>query len=164
MLAGAFGAARRKRFANALYCLTWVRRWTRLGGCFSVRPSARLSTSCSTLCCAEVRPMKSSSRTVINHPADRINLAQWLSTMTDREYQACSRAHRAAGTFREGGTFGMVNVESIGGHLLVQHYYSKAARGQSRPHAFGEHARIYHACRSRHHRGHLEPRNRAEGQ
>jgi hypothetical protein len=71
--------------------------------------------------------MKSSSRTVIDHPADRIDLAQWLSTMTDREYQACSRSHRAAGTFREGGTFGMVNVESIGGHLLVQHYYAKKA-------------------------------------
>jgi hypothetical protein len=61
-----------------------------------------------------VGQMKSSFRTVIDHPADRIDLAQWLSRMTDREYQACSRAHRAAGTFREGGTFGMVNVESIG--------------------------------------------------
>ncbi|HEY8275801.1 MAG TPA: hypothetical protein VIG52_02260 [Methyloceanibacter sp.] len=47
--------------------------------------------------------------------------------MTDRDYQACSRSHRAAGTFREGGTFGMVNVESIGGHLLVQHYLAKEA-------------------------------------
>jgi hypothetical protein len=71
--------------------------------------------------------MQSSSRTVIDHPADRIDLAQWLSKMTDREYQACSRAYRAAGTFREGGTFGMVNVESIGGHLLVQHYLAKKA-------------------------------------
>jgi hypothetical protein len=71
--------------------------------------------------------MKSSSRAVIDHPADRVDLAQWLSTMTDREYQACSRAHRAAGTFREGETFGMVNVESIGGHLLVQHYLAKKA-------------------------------------
>jgi hypothetical protein len=71
--------------------------------------------------------MNSSFRTVIDHPADRIDLAQWLSTMTDQEYQACSRAHRAAGTFREGGTFGMVNVESIGGHLLVQHYLAKKA-------------------------------------
>lgn len=71
--------------------------------------------------------MKSASRTVIDHPANCINLAQWLFTMTDREYQACSRSHRAAGTFQEGGTFGMVNVESIGGHLLVQHYSAKTA-------------------------------------
>lgn len=71
--------------------------------------------------------MKSSSRAVINHPVERLDLAQWLSTMTDREYQACSRAHRAAGTFREGATFGMVNVESIGGHLLIQHYLAERA-------------------------------------
>jgi hypothetical protein len=31
--------------------------------------------------------MKFSSWTVINHPADRIDLAQWLSTMSDRDYQ-----------------------------------------------------------------------------
>jgi hypothetical protein len=69
--------------------------------------------------------VKRSSQAVIDHPADRIDLAQWLATMTDREYQACSRAHRAAGTFREGRTFGMVNLESIGGQLLVQHYLAK---------------------------------------
>jgi hypothetical protein len=71
--------------------------------------------------------MKFSSQTVIDHPADRIDLAQWLSTMSDRDYQVCSRGHRAAGTFREGGTFGMVNVESIGGHLLIQHYLAEEA-------------------------------------
>jgi hypothetical protein len=68
--------------------------------------------------------MKSSSQTVLNHPADRIDLIQWLSTMSDRDYQACSRGHRAAGTFREGGTLGMVNVESVGGNLLIQHYFA----------------------------------------
>lgn len=66
--------------------------------------------------------MKTSSQTVINHPVERINLARWISTMSDGDYQACSRAHRAAGTFREGGMLGMVNVESVGGNLLVQHY------------------------------------------
>jgi hypothetical protein len=71
--------------------------------------------------------MQHTSRTRIDHRADDIDLAQWLSTMTDREYQACSRSHRAAGTFREGKTFGMVNVESIGGHLLVQHYLARTA-------------------------------------
>jgi hypothetical protein len=76
---------------------------------------------------AHTQSVTRSSQAVIDHPADRIDLAQWLSTMTDREYQACSRAHRAAGTFREGGTFGMVNVESVGGQLLVQHYLAKEA-------------------------------------
>ena len=66
--------------------------------------------------------MKTSSQIAINHPAERVNLARWISTLSDHDYQACSRAHRAAGTFREGGTLGMVNVESVGGNLLVQHY------------------------------------------
>lgn len=66
--------------------------------------------------------MKSAWETSINHPEDRIDLVTWLSTLSDRDYQACSRAHRAAGTFREGETLGMVNVESVGGNLLVQHY------------------------------------------
>jgi hypothetical protein len=66
--------------------------------------------------------MKSTYQAEINHPASRIDLMEWLSTLSDRDYQACSRSHRAAGTFREAGTLGMVNVESIGGHLLVQHY------------------------------------------
>ena len=66
--------------------------------------------------------MKASSQAVIDHPADRIDLADWLATLSDQDYQNCSRGHRAAGTFREAGTLGMVNVESIGGHLLVQHY------------------------------------------
>ena len=55
--------------------------------------------------------MKTSSETVINHPAERVNLARWISTLSDRDYQACSRAHRAAGTFREGGTLGMVRTK-----------------------------------------------------
>jgi hypothetical protein len=68
------------------------------------------------------KTMKAASQTEINHPAHRIDLGAWLSTLSDRDYQACSHSHRAAGTFREAGTFGMVNVESVGGHLLVQHY------------------------------------------
>ena len=89
--------------------------------------------------------MKGSSRTVIDQPVDRIDLAQWLYTMTDREYQACSRAHRAAGTFREGGTFGMVNVESIGGHLLVQHYFAnKAAANHVLMHSTNSRVYIMH--------------------
>jgi hypothetical protein len=66
--------------------------------------------------------VKTTAHSVINHPVERIDLARWISTMSDGDYQACSRAHRAAGTFREGGTLGMVNVESVGGNLLVQHY------------------------------------------
>jgi len=66
--------------------------------------------------------MKTSCETSINYPVERIDLAGWLANLSDRDYQACSPGHRAAGTFREDGTLGSVNVESVGGHLLVQHY------------------------------------------
>ncbi len=66
--------------------------------------------------------MQASSEIVIKQPAERIDLARWVSTLSDGDYQACSPGHRAAGIFSEGGTFGSVNVENVGGHLLVQHY------------------------------------------
>lgn len=66
--------------------------------------------------------MKASSETSIDHPAERIDLTAWLANLSDREYQACSPGHRAAGTFREDGTLGSINVENVGGHLLIQHY------------------------------------------
>lgn len=71
--------------------------------------------------------MKSSSQTVIGLPADRIDLPAWLAILSDRDYQACSPAHRAAGVFHEDGVFGSINVESVGGHLLVHHYLSEGA-------------------------------------
>jgi len=71
--------------------------------------------------------MKSSSHVPIRFGAERINLPAWLSSLSDSDYQACSRGHIAAGTFRKDGTLGMVNVESIGGHPLVQHYLATTA-------------------------------------
>ncbi len=69
--------------------------------------------------------MKSSSQTVIDLPADRIDLPAWLATMSDRDYQACSRGHLAAGVYYEDGVLGSINVENVGGHLLVQHYLAE---------------------------------------
>ncbi|WP_088342956.1 MULTISPECIES: hypothetical protein [Rhodomicrobium] len=66
--------------------------------------------------------MKATSETSIDYPADRIDLVGWLANLSDRDFQACSPAHRAAGAFREDGRLGTVNVESVGGHLLIQHY------------------------------------------
>ena len=67
------------------------------------------------------RAMKTSSETLIHYPVERINLARWISTMTDGDYQACSRAHRAAGTFRRRESRDG-QCQSVGGNLLVQHY------------------------------------------
>jgi predicted hotdog family 3-hydroxylacyl-ACP dehydratase len=72
--------------------------------------------------------MKASSEAVIAHPAERIVLMEWLTNLSDREYQACSRGHRAAGVFRENGRLGSINVETVGGHLLIQHYLDDHSR------------------------------------
>ena len=69
-----------------------------------------------------VLTITTSSESMIAHAADVIDLAAWLATLSDRDYQACSPGHRAGGTFHEGGTLGSINVESVGGHLLIQHY------------------------------------------
>lgn len=71
--------------------------------------------------------MKASSETVVDLPVERIDLPAWLKILSDRDYQACSPGHRAAGTFYENGVFGSVNVESVGGHLLVHHYLAEDA-------------------------------------
>ncbi len=74
--------------------------------------------------------MKTSCEATINRPLALIDLPEWLANLSDRDYQACSPGHRAGGTFREHGTLGSVNVESVGGHLLIQHYLA----AESSPH------------------------------
>ena len=66
--------------------------------------------------------MQHTGHTTLAAPIDRIDLTNWLFTLSDAEYQATARGHRAAGTFVEDGVRGMVNVEAIGGHLIIQHY------------------------------------------
>jgi hypothetical protein len=53
---------------------------------------------------------------------EEIDLDSWLFGLSDEEYQACARGHRAAGIFTDEHGRGTVNVESIGGNLLIQHY------------------------------------------
>src|SRR5262249_9735021 len=38
------------------------------------------------------------------------------------DYQACAKGHRGAGVSSDEQGRGMINVESIGGNLIVQHY------------------------------------------
>lgn len=81
--------------------------------------------------------VSASCATSIAQPAERIDLVEWLANLSDRDYQACSRGHRGAGTFRENGAFGSINVENVGGHLLVQHYLA----AKSTPHHVVMHSR-----------------------
>jgi hypothetical protein len=71
--------------------------------------------------------MKFTHEAVINAPVDQVDLEEWLFTLSDSDYQAAARGHRAAGTFTEDGVRGSVNVESMGGTLMVQHYHEVSA-------------------------------------
>lgn len=63
----------------------------------------------------------------IDTPVDRLDVPAWMFQMTDADYPIVSSAHRALGTWRRGAQRGMVNVESIGGALMVQHYTEEAS-------------------------------------
>jgi len=52
----------------------------------------------------------------------QVDLENWLFGLSDEEYQACARGHRAAGVFSDELGRGSINVESIGGNLVIQHY------------------------------------------
>ncbi|MCW2650749.1 MAG: hypothetical protein QOE41_4587 [Mycobacterium sp.] len=66
--------------------------------------------------------MKFTQHTVIHAPIEEVDLEDWLFTLSDSDYQGAAKAHRAAGTFTSDGVRGMVNVESMGGTLIIQHY------------------------------------------
>jgi hypothetical protein len=60
---------------------------------------------------------------VVPMNAEKLNLSQWLFGLSDTEYQDCSRSHIGAGaSVLPNGKQTSVNVESVGGHLMVQHY------------------------------------------
>jgi len=61
----------------------------------------------------------------INVPIERIDLYEWLINITENDYKNFSKAHRAIGRTKIDNVDGMINVESIGGNLLVQHYKIK---------------------------------------
>lgn len=55
-------------------------------------------------------------------PGTVIHLDEWLFNLSEQDYQQCAKGHRGIGSSRGGTFLGMINVESIGGNLLVQHY------------------------------------------
>lgn len=65
----------------------------------------------------------STRRSVIRASIGQIDLSEWLFTLSDKEYQACSVAHIAAGSSRlPDGRRISVNVEKPGDTLMIQHY------------------------------------------
>jgi hypothetical protein len=63
------------------------------------------------------------SEVIVDAPIDSLDLARWVYSMGDRDYRRCARGHIACGSSPlPGGARSSINVESVGGHLLVQHY------------------------------------------
>ena len=59
----------------------------------------------------------------INAPIEKIDIPSWCFSLPESEYQSCSPAHYSAGfTTAPDGRRMSINVEVIGGSMLVQHY------------------------------------------
>jgi len=70
----------------------------------------------------------SSFSAIVNAPIEKIDIPRWCFTLPEKEYQSCSPAHIAAGfTTAPDGTRMSINVETIGGSLMVQHYVETLA-------------------------------------
>ena len=60
---------------------------------------------------------------IIEAPIELIDIPAWLYSLPTEEYRRCSPQHIAAGaTFADDGKRMSINVEMIGGSLLVQNY------------------------------------------
>ena len=66
--------------------------------------------------------LRRTARATLDVPTAQVDLEAWLFGLSDEEYQACARGHRAAGVFTDELGRGSINVESIGGNLIIQHY------------------------------------------
>ena len=75
--------------------------------------------------------LRSDSKAVIHAPVDKIDIPEWLFTLTDEEYQQCSIAHIAgAATRSPDGKRMSINVEMAGPGLMVQHWTEETADKQ----------------------------------
>lgn len=71
----------------------------------------------------------SSFTAIVNAPLDKVDIPAWCFGLAEREYQGCSPAHIAAGfTTAPDGRRMSINVEVIGGSLMVQHYVETLGR------------------------------------
>ena len=76
----------------------------------------------------DITLVESSFSARIDAPIEQVDVPTWCFTLPDDEYQACSPAHIAAGaTTAPDGRRMSINVEVIGGSLMVQHYVEDVA-------------------------------------
>ncbi|HEX3106733.1 MAG TPA: hypothetical protein VHQ22_20015 [Terriglobales bacterium] len=71
----------------------------------------------------DVTLVASSFSATIIAPIEKVDIPSWCFTLPESEYQACSPAHCSAGaTTSPEGRRMSINVEILGGSLIVQHY------------------------------------------
>jgi hypothetical protein len=67
--------------------------------------------------------VESSVSATINAPIEQVDLPSWCFSLPESEYQSCSPAHCSAGATTTPDARRMsINVEILGGSLMVQHY------------------------------------------
>jgi hypothetical protein len=67
--------------------------------------------------------VESSYSATINAPIEKIDIPSWCFTLPESEYQSCSPAHCSAGATTSPASRRMsINVEVLGGSMIVQHY------------------------------------------
>jgi hypothetical protein len=67
--------------------------------------------------------VQSSFSATIDAPIETIDIPAWCFTLPESEYQSCSPAHYSAGsTTAPDGRRMSINVEVLGGSMIVQHY------------------------------------------
>jgi|ERR1700722_12208331 len=65
----------------------------------------------------------SSFAAIISAPIEKIDIPAWCFSLSEQEYQSCSPAHITAGfTTAPDGKRMSINVEIIGGSIIVEHY------------------------------------------
>ncbi len=74
--------------------------------------------------------------------ADDVHLDEWLFNLSEKDYKACARGHRAMGTSGGAHFEGMVNVESMAGALIIQHYRTELLQ-PAHVRLFSERSRAY---------------------
>jgi hypothetical protein len=72
--------------------------------------------------------IESSFSAVIHAPIEKVDIPAWCFSLPEAEYQRCSPAHySAAVTTAPDGRRMSINVEVIGGSLMVQHYLEEVS-------------------------------------
>ena len=71
--------------------------------------------------------MELTHSTPLDSAAGGVNLTDWIFRLSDEDYRACASGHHAMGIIGGDLRLGLINVEQIGGTLIVQHYYTKVA-------------------------------------